>query len=119
AAAAAANRGDEDRQVSPGAANRRELFPAARHRAGKAHGIQNPVAQRGTSTPLLHLISFGRETARAEESLEEREGRVQAKVGARRLAHRLHVVANEDGKPHGNIDLAEAGRLGATAVDPY
>src|SRR5713226_4249550 len=113
------NRGDEDRQVDAGAAKRPELFPAARHRPGETDGIQHSVTQRSASASLFHLIGFGRETARAEKPLEERERRVQAKVGACRFAHLLDVVADEGRKPQRDIDLAEAGRLGAPAIDPH
>src|SRR5437870_10423722 len=47
-----ADGGDEDRQVDAGAAKRRELFPAARHRAREAHGVEDPVTQGGAATPF-------------------------------------------------------------------
>lgn len=110
--------GHENRQVRAGRAKRRELFATPREWSEQAHRVEQPVAQRGASATLLHLISLGPETARSEQPLEERESREHGEIAARHLALLLHVITDVRRYPGCDIYPTEPLGLRAPALEP-
>src|SRR5882724_1265768 len=82
-------RREQDRQIDTGRAKGGELLGAAGRRSQEAHGIQQAVAQRRGSDPLLHLGGLFCKAAGPEEPLEEREGGEESKILAGRVVQRL------------------------------
>src|SRR5262249_61256698 len=110
--------GHENRKVGAGRAKRRELFPTPGEWSEQAHGVEQPVAQRGAPAAFLHLIRLGPETARAEQPLKKRESREYGEIAAGHLALLFHVVTDVRGNPDGNVHLTEPLGPRAPALEP-
>src|SRR5262245_57387925 len=108
----------ENRQVGASRAKRGELFPTPGEWSEQAHGVQQPVAQRGASAALFHLIRLGTEAARAEQPLEERESSEHGEIAAGHLALLFDVVTDVGGNPDTDTHLAEPLGLRTPALEP-